>query len=455
MQPGHWLGRPLIAMIAAMSITATLGALPVPAAADPGSKQRIDQVIVTLNQPSGASIEAINTHHGTRTITWLATDPTTYLLQAPSGTALQHLRARLTADSRVHVAELNFLGRAPEAHPRGIDAWGGTDPSPGPLQPAVGTIRLDPALALSRGAGITVAILDTGLQLDHPAFEGALAPGGYDFIDGDNWPEDSANGLDDDGDGVIDEALGHGTHVAGIVRLVAPDARILPIRVLDSDGIGDVFTLVQAIEYATLQGATVINLSLGTDVPSEILSEAVRRASRAGVLVVASAGNDATGAPQFPAAYHCAIAVTSVDAAGNRSSFANYGPWISVAAPGERIFSAFPTSGYAWWSGTSMAAPFVAGQAALIRSAGPGLEVREVGAIIGGTAHGPHHGIGGSPVDDLATDSASSMVDTELGDGLIDLTASVEAALSGIIPPSRANRIDGTCTSDGSSGPSL
>ena len=143
-------------------------------------------------------------------------------------------------------------------------------------------------------------------------------------------------------DGRVDELYGHGTHVAGILHLVAPDARLLPLRVLNSDGRGNNFRTASAIVYAAHRGADAINLSLGTSEQSMLLREAVNEAAQLGVVIVAAAGNLNTDAKQYPAAEACAIAVTSVNAQERKSSFANYGDWIGVAAPGENIYQRVP-----------------------------------------------------------------------------------------------------------------
>lgn len=238
-------------------------------------------------------------------------------------------------------------------------------------------------------------MIDTGVQLDHPALAARMLPNGYDFVDDDSDPTDVPDGLDDDEDTLVDEALGHGTHVAGIVLLVAPDAQILPIRVLNADGVGDVYSVAMAIEYAVANGAQVINLSLGTDLQTDLLHDVVQAASRAGVLVVAAAGNGTLDFPQYPAADPCAVAVTAVDEASRLAPDAAFGSWIRLAAPGEAIYSALIPGGYGWWSGTSMAAPFVSGQAALIRSLRPDLGLRRVTSLLF-TSSNELNGISGS-----------------------------------------------------------
>jgi subtilisin family serine protease len=223
----------------------------------------------------------------------------------------------------------------------------------------------------------------------------------------------------------VDELYGHGTHVTGIVHLVAPEARLLPLRVLNSDGRGNNFRTASAIVYATRQGADAINLSLGTSQPSALLRQVVGEAAQHGVVVVGAAGNLNMDAKQYPAAEACAIAVTSVNARDKKSSFANYGDWIGVAAPGENIYSTFPVNGYAWWSGTSMATPFVAGQAALLRGANLQLTLDEVGLLIGGTA--------------VSLDRKNPAFRGQLGEGRIDLFASLESLVAHTWPTPEHN----------------
>jgi thermitase len=165
------------------------------------------------------------------------------------------------------------------------------------------------------------------------------------------------------------------------VELVAPSAKIMPLRVLNTEGYGTVFTIAKAISYAKSNGAEGINLSLGSSSYSRLLEDVVEDATRTGIVVAAAAGNSNTALPHYPAAADGGMssadglmAVSSVDRYQKKSDFANYGLWVDIAAPGEDIRSAFPLSVYADWSGTSMATPFISGQAALIRTVDGSLE---------------------------------------------------------------------------------
>jgi thermitase len=343
-----------------------------------GEDFRTDQVVVKLDPTVGATIQKINADYGLSTLDDSLGTKGIYLLRVPAGSDTEGMVGRLENDTRLLFAEPNFVVEAPE-NPAGDarhDPFGISDTNGTSEQYAASALGLPCAAALSLGLGTTVAVVDTGAQLDHPAldenFDGVAR---YDFVENDRNPTERAIGLDADGDGLKDEMVGHGTHVAGIVDLVAPSAKIMPLRVLNTEGISDSFTIAKAISYAEDNGANVINLSLGSSSRSRLLREVIKDAIKDGVVVTAAAGNSNTTLPHYPAAgdgttasVDGLLAVTSVNRYQKKSDFANYGTWVDIAAPGDGIRSTFPISVYANWSGTSMATPFISGQAALIHT---------------------------------------------------------------------------------------
>ncbi|HUF39503.1 MAG TPA: S8 family serine peptidase [Anaerolineales bacterium] len=372
----------------------------------------VDQVVVRV--APGGDIGEVNAVYGTTVLDTIPGQPDIYLLQAPPGANLLDLVVTLAGDPQLLYAELNYLTADPEdGSTNRIYGWG--DGETFKTQQFGSRINLAAAHGYGLGAGTVVAVLDTGIQVDHPEFSGVISPLGFDFVDGDPDPSEEADGIDDDLDGQIDEGYGHGTHVAGIVHLVAPEATLLPLRVLNSDARGNTFKVAAAVFYAAANGADVINMSLGSAGRSILLSEAVAEAAALGSVVVAAAGNTDSSLEQYPAAESCALAVSSVRTDNNKkSSFSSYGSWIGLAAPGDKIVSTFPIDGYASTSGTSMAAPFVAGQVALLKSLAPDLTLGEIGALLGGTVQ---------PVND-------TLYPGLLGEGLIDILASLEALVS-------------------------
>ncbi len=390
----------------------------------------ITQVVVKLNPLRNTPIAAINATYGTTTVKALLNSAGIYLLNTPNGVDAELIASRMARDLRLLYAEPNFIGQAPEGVGRNSWVWGGTDAAPFPGQYAAAMLGLQAAHALNQGAGTTVAVLDRGVQLNHPALATAWSTPRYDFVDDDAIPQDEANGIDEDGDGVIDNAFGHGTHVAGIVHLVAPAARIMPIRVLDTEARTDVFRLAEAIVYATDQGATVINLSLGTADKSTLLQDVTQRATAHGVIVVGAAGNLNSKKQQYPAGSQCVLAVAALNEQQIKADFSNYGSWIHFIAPGVSIYSPLPNSGYGWWSGTSMATPFVAGQAALLRSLKPALPIRQIIGLMASTAR--------------SVDASNRRHKGKLGVGLPAIDVSLARLASGNLPKPK-NLLSGSC----------
>lgn len=285
---------------------------------------------------------------------------------ATDGEVEQELVQQILSQDRdlVEWAELNFAGGIPEGNPYDIWEWGGQEESGYVNQIAFAQVWRTSERITMTGAGLVVAVIDSGVSQSHPALAPLLLAG-RDWVDDDLIADEEPGG----------SGWGHGTHVAGIIAHMAPDARILPIRVLDPHGRGNSFDVAAALEWAVLQGADVINLSLGSETDSRLLRDAVQWTNDQGVLVVAAAGNNESSAPHFPAAYGPAIAVTGVDASNVKASFANFSSeWVDVAAPAVGITSTIvgpDGDGYAGWSGTSMATAFVSGALALARQQNP------------------------------------------------------------------------------------
>ncbi len=240
-------------------------------------------------------------------------------------------------------------------------------------------IRSPEAWPLSKGAGVLIAVLDTGTDYAHPDLSGKVRTDiDYDYINGD------FNAMDDNG---------HGTHVSGIAAAATNnsqgvaglgwEATILPLKVLDDKGRGSTAQLIPAIHYAADQGVKVINMSLGgaTACPST-LQDAVNYAYSRGVLLVAAAGNDGGNQTVFPANCDHVLGVAATTSSDTRAYFSNYGDHVSVAAPGTEIYSTLPGSGYSYMQGTSMATPFVAGLAAMVYAYFPSYTPDQVASAI-------------------------------------------------------------------------
>lgn len=235
----------------------------------------------------------------------------------------------------------------------------------------------------STGAGVTVAVVDSGVDADHPQLQGKVLPG-RDFFHGRDLPGNF-------------DCVSHGTAVASIIaakaqqgvgfRGVAPDATILPVRITDrelsDDGQPvpvDPNAIAAGIRYAADQGAKVINLSLSGYGDYAPIGDAVAYAQQRDALLVAAVGNraDLGPAPSFPASYDNVLGVGSIDIAGARAQGSQVGPYVDLVAPGEDVVAASRVAGHHYWKGTSFAAPFVAGVAALVRAAWPDLTAAQV-----------------------------------------------------------------------------
>ena len=331
------------------------------------------------------------------------------------------LLARLKADLRVVYAELNASIGAPEdfnGNPVHLPFDRSKNNTAYVSQPAYKLINMpsgggasagewvgnNPGFSFANGAGMTVAVLDTGVTTTHPALKGRLVAG-YNARNV-NRP------VDDVADGATNNAVGHGTMIAGLIARLAPGAKIMPIRVLNGDGIGKLIAVVKGVLYASDHGAKVLNLSFGCFERSNALIDAMDYAEASGVVVVASAGNTGTEQWEYPAAFGTVVSVASVDNNREKSYYSSYGKYICVVAPGSDIRSVIGTDEYADWSGTSFAAPFVTIEAALIWVAHPDYDAGQVRQRIKRTAHN--------------IDAKNKRYKGKLGAGLIDIAAAIQ-----------------------------
>lgn len=301
--------------------------------------------------------------------------------------------------------------RTPSAASQGSDATGGSDTGLTPQDPTMATPATpedpdqtteDPPTSLdpmaddqwaldavgtwdgTRGDGtVTVAVLDSGIDADHEDLTTVTT--GYDFFNDDATTEDDC---------------GHGTHVAGVIGAQSGNAygvtgmanvTLLPVKVLGQGQTGCTGTfdaLEDGVRYATRQGADIIALSLGCQQPChhDGVHEAIRQAHGQGILIVAAAGNNTGDPVNFPANQPEVLAVSALTADGEWANYSAMGPEVELLAPGSQILSTTPGDDYAWMTGTSMAAPHVAGAAALLMAEDPTLTGDEVRALLTSSA---------------------------------------------------------------------
>ena len=347
-----------------------------------------------------------------------------HLVAAPAGADVHRTMQGLQADASVQGVEPDFPVSLPETSAGApLRQMGLPDPAPVSNhtlvqyygtsawdayvnQPAAFVIKVAQAHAFANGSGAVVAFLDTGVDFSQPVLANSLVAG-WDFT------RNIANGsemadvdqstdsiLDQSTDSILDQkaafvlnqsatailnqstdsildrnrtrlpsAFGHGTMVAGLIHLVAPMAKIMPVKVFSGTGTSTLSNIVRGIRWAVDHGADVINMSFSSTQSSEELRAAIAYANSKGVICIASVGNDGKQNPSvFPAGYHSqVIAVASTNNQNIRSTFSDYGnTLVDVAAPGEGIVTLYPGNNYAEGWGTSFSAPLVAGGAALL-----------------------------------------------------------------------------------------
>jgi thermitase len=324
--------------------------------------------VLSVQVDSNASQEAVAAQYGGEVIAWYPENNLAILRVSAGDFAALSIDAFKTPEvSTLSIYNNGYKtwGGGYRAWSGGYKAWGGgTSSFPTTFDenvPLWTMIRLKEGqnLAPNLGRGVKVAVIDSGLDTTHPAFVGKLTPSTEwkDFVDGDTNPQDVSGG----------RGYGHGTSVAGVILQVAPNAVILPIRVLEPDGTGDLDKVVMAVNWAIQKGAKVINLSLGTDVDYKAFNDIISSAAQKGIAITGSSGNNGSRGIEYPAKYtNPVMAVGSVSATGVQSVFSSYGAELDIMAPGEFIYSAYPASQVAYSSGTSFASPIVAGSYALV-----------------------------------------------------------------------------------------
>ena len=308
-----------------------------------------------------------------------------------------------------------------------------------------GPLKIEAPLAWNKTVGnhsVLVAVIDTGVDYGHSDLLANYVSLGYDWVNNDTDPADD-NGHGTHCAGVIAAAINNGAGIAGLAQV-----RLMAEKGLDSNGDGNEADLAKAIIHATDEGAKVISMSWGGYEESTLLHDAIEYAYNHSVLLIAAAGNDATNAKMYPAAYPEVIGVTATDQSDALAYFTNYGDWIELAAPGLSIYSTLPGNHYGYMSGTSMATPHVAGLAALVWSMFPlktrdevRVQLRETADDLGTPGFDYYYGFGRinarealTMVHDLAVRNVT-LEKTVVGQGFVTAVC-VEVANQGLVTES-------------------
>jgi len=358
----------------------------------------------------GFSIDIVNNAHGT-TVKGFVQQTSCYLLGTQSGQNAESLAVEISELPGVQYCGANYYLDAPEPFQLSqpfLDFDGTGDYQ---TQWAASVLSLTTVHTLTEGSGVKVAVIDCGVNLDHPEFvaKSGGVYSGWDFVDGDSIANDEPGGV----------GSGHGTFVAGVVKLAAPGCDIYAYRVLDTLGRGDGYTVTEALLQAIEDGCKVVNLSLGMVGRHDALDDALKYAESQDITVVTSAGNDSTEVDlvfPFPGKKASCLTVAALDSLNIKADFSNYGYKVDICAPGTQIYSPFLDTSYAWWDGTSFAAPFVTGLAALIYSVDSMFTWEEVDYVISETA--------------TNIDSLNPGMEGKLGSGLVNMVAALEMVTS-------------------------
>jgi subtilisin family serine protease len=364
-----------------------------------------DSLLVQFRDTNSANASIGQSIAGTRIDSQLTTDGW-YSVSVPVGTSMQQALAFWQSHPNVAIVTPDFelTTQSIPNDPSFGSLWGlSNNGSQGGLLNA--DINIEPAWALGTATSIVTAVIDTGVDYTHPDLASNIWT---------NTDEVAGNGIDDDGNGFVDDVRGwdfvnndsdpmddngHGTHVAGTIGAVGNNgigvtgvawtASIMPLKFLDQSGSGSLSDAIKAIQYARVNGAKIINASWGGGGFSSALQSAITQFITSGGLFVAAAGNEATNndvTPSYPANYQGVISVGASTRTDTRASFSNYGTSVDVFAPGQSILSTLPGNRYGSLSGTSMATPQVAGALALLWGQNPTLSANTISqALINST----------------------------------------------------------------------
>lgn len=368
------------------------------------------QILVKVRPAVQSAPDAIAARHHATLIADVA--PRWYLMAVPVGQEQQAI-LDFSTDGEIEAAELNYLASSPPESAlirRQLSQMAVLYPLLTPVQRnaqlrasandaqlstqwnlfqiRVASLSPDEPSAWDYTVGsknLIIAILSTGVDYDHPDLAGKLLPG-YDFVNNDNDPSEDGYGMGTMEAGIAAAASNNQVGIAG----VSWGARILPVKVLNAQGVGTYTNIIRGIFWAVDHGAKILNMSFaGYSPPSAAMQEAINYAIKKRVLPVAAAGNkgnDPVIRTPYPAALEDVLAVTATDQHNSRLTSAGYGPFVDIAAPGEDIYGPYWQSdmgrGYALGLGTEFAAPHVSGVAALIWSMNPTLMPLEVADMI-------------------------------------------------------------------------
>ncbi len=356
-----------------------------------------------------------------------------YRIQWNSAIGVEQAVAALSADAAVAYAEPDYIARpalAPNDPLFAQQWWAASTHLPLAWDATTGALT------------VTIAVVDGGIDLDHPDLQSRLWTNPGEIAD---------NGVDDDNNGFVDDfngwdfvyasnnlqdENGHGTEVAGVAAATGSNGqgiagvcwgcRIMPVKVMQPSGVVNYSALARGIAYAAAKGAHVINLSVGGYADSKTLHTVIQDAALTAV-IVAGAGNDSVATPFYPAAYPEVLAVAATDESGQRAALSNYGNWVDLAAPGVNIVTTFDGGTWGATSGTSVAAPVVSGVAGLVKSLHPNWTSNQVAAHVRQTA--------------AAIATGSALDANGVGAGLVDAAGAVQ-------PPQIALVIEGYALND-------